>query len=535
MATNYQELEQEIRDAKSFVSASQATATALKSSLATTSASVAESLVTSEASILSAYSSENVARDAVKNKFIAYKETSVFAATLLDNIFAEAGVLIDTLAGKVADSLVGRYRLHEQRNKQVKTLSRLARATYIVDLYAKLLEQYDRLLSAMSEHSSMVGSEFANKLSEEVIKSDNLIVAWNDTKKNEYDSATLVYKSGMVAYVLGLRKDTFYWPRPTDERVRSREDNIANLHNAQKTYAPACGLLNYKRFPYKRFVDGETVTFTPIFTKQKALPDAVPPVLEKDWGICVRTVTPYINPLESTLESEAKYIFNIKYDGYLDAFSITSWDDIGIPATDSEPAQYPKLTYSRHVPRAMVSYSKAPFSKVGQAFSIQKTGIPIPETVLPADINAPVYGEYTNDIVLSYMQQSMLEEVPNPPTNVVGTVVGSGQVSVAFTPPAVNVGGRIPVGYKVISYPEGIEATGLRSPVLVRELPNGKTYVFRVMTDNNRWYSRASDPSEPVLLLSTQTDESKALEDNKSKLDVFRATRSTELARRAAL
>ncbi len=86
--------------------------------------------------------------------------------------------------------------------------------------------------------------------------------------------------------------------------------------------------------------------------------------------------------------------------------------------------------------------------------------------------------------------------MPGPPRDVTATA-GNGMATVNFKPPETDGGSPITV-YTVRSYPEGVTAKGLKSPVTVKGLANGKTYTFKVNASNSVGTGLASGPSNSV-------------------------------------
>jgi len=86
--------------------------------------------------------------------------------------------------------------------------------------------------------------------------------------------------------------------------------------------------------------------------------------------------------------------------------------------------------------------------------------------------------------------------VPDAPTGVTA-VAGNGEATVSFTPPA-NNGGSAITGYKVISEPGGITATGTTSPITITGLTNGTAYTFKVVATNSVGDSPESAASTSV-------------------------------------
>lgn len=85
---------------------------------------------------------------------------------------------------------------------------------------------------------------------------------------------------------------------------------------------------------------------------------------------------------------------------------------------------------------------------------------------------------------------------PDAPTGVTA-VAGNGEATVSFTPPA-NNGGSAITGYKVISEPGGITATGTTGPITVTGLTNDTPYTFKVVATNSVGDSPESTPSTSV-------------------------------------
>ena len=86
---------------------------------------------------------------------------------------------------------------------------------------------------------------------------------------------------------------------------------------------------------------------------------------------------------------------------------------------------------------------------------------------------------------------------PGAPTAASATA-GDAQATVTFTAPASNGGSAI-TGYRVVSTPGNIEATGSASPITVTGLTNGTSYTFTVFAINNIGESLPSAPSNAVV------------------------------------
>lgn len=82
---------------------------------------------------------------------------------------------------------------------------------------------------------------------------------------------------------------------------------------------------------------------------------------------------------------------------------------------------------------------------------------------------------------------------PGAPT-ITGVTAGSGQVTVAFNPPASN-GGAAVSSYTVTASPGGATATGPASPITVGGLTNGTAYTFTVTAANSAGTGPASAAS----------------------------------------
>jgi len=87
--------------------------------------------------------------------------------------------------------------------------------------------------------------------------------------------------------------------------------------------------------------------------------------------------------------------------------------------------------------------------------------------------------------------------VPGAPTAASATA-GDTQATVTFTAPA-STGGSPITGYRVVSTPGNIEATGSASPITVTGLTNGTSYTFTVFAINNIGESLPSAPSNAVV------------------------------------
>jgi len=82
---------------------------------------------------------------------------------------------------------------------------------------------------------------------------------------------------------------------------------------------------------------------------------------------------------------------------------------------------------------------------------------------------------------------------PGAPT--IGTATpGTGQVSVAFTPP---IDGGAAISYTVVAN-DGTTSTGTVSPIIVTGLSNTKSYTFTVTATNSAGTGQASAASAPV-------------------------------------
>jgi hypothetical protein len=86
--------------------------------------------------------------------------------------------------------------------------------------------------------------------------------------------------------------------------------------------------------------------------------------------------------------------------------------------------------------------------------------------------------------------------MPSPPTRVAATA-GNGEATVSFTPPKSDGGSPI-TRYNVISHPGRIEASGKQSPITLKGLTNGRTYVFTVSASNSVGTGLDSKPSNGV-------------------------------------
>ncbi|WP_442417847.1 S-layer homology domain-containing protein [Paenibacillus zeirhizosphaerae] len=86
--------------------------------------------------------------------------------------------------------------------------------------------------------------------------------------------------------------------------------------------------------------------------------------------------------------------------------------------------------------------------------------------------------------------------VPSAPMNV-SAAAGNGEAVIRFTAPASD-GGSAVTGYKVVSSPGGIEASGEDSPITVKGLTNGTSYTFTVQAENSAGWSTPSAASNAV-------------------------------------
>lgn len=87
--------------------------------------------------------------------------------------------------------------------------------------------------------------------------------------------------------------------------------------------------------------------------------------------------------------------------------------------------------------------------------------------------------------------------VPGAPT-ITSTTHGDRQATVHFDSPTSS--GSSPItSYKLVSHPEGVEASGTTTPITVTGLSNGTSYVFTVVAVNTYGSSSASAPSTAVV------------------------------------
>lgn len=84
--------------------------------------------------------------------------------------------------------------------------------------------------------------------------------------------------------------------------------------------------------------------------------------------------------------------------------------------------------------------------------------------------------------------------MPSPPQFVTVTC-GNAEATVSFKPPKSDGGSPITL-YTVTSHPDGITATGTKSPITVKGLTSGKAYTFTVTASNSVGTGLASSPCE---------------------------------------
>ena len=101
----------------------------------------------------------------------------------------------------------------------------------------------------------------------------------------------------------------------------------------------------------------------------------------------------------------------------------------------------------------------------------------------------------TNSATASKLVQSSL---PAPPYNVTA-VTGKGSATISFTRSAF-IGTSAITGFKVVSNPDGIVATGTGSPIKVSGLTPNVNYTFTVIAINSNGESVSSSPSNSVLI-----------------------------------
>lgn len=500
------------------------------------SVSAARSLITSlEAQYTNAKGVSLSARIAVREDYVAYKKTNVFAATILDSVYARAEESTDKLPAKYANELLLRFRLHEARHKLVILERKQARLDFLQTLFDKTNIQFERLSTVMSGFSSATAGVFNTKLSEEVAASDAIIVDWYKQLKLDNTKKLVKLASDRKVYRKTQTKDTFLWPRPTSAMLTRRELNIDELHRIQMDTATYSGHEYVPQFSYNKYVEAETIKVIPLFTTQKV---SNSPSL--DWGMFIRQVPPYIYPPEgpsgteltdenALLKTSVKYVFTFKYNAVLDGFYMTKWEDIGLHKNGTD--EYPILPYRRVLGNCLVSFSTAKHSRSNAALAGQKTGIVEADILPPYGVDEVLGGESSNPITSSYNYATYLYQRPDPPTDLVATLVGADQVSVKFKPPAVNVDGRLPIGYRVVVYPGLRVVEGTTPNILVRNLEPGTTYQFRAMTNNDRYYSLASEPSNLITIGGTLDKEILAIKELFTRLAEFSAYRSKEMSK----
>ena len=87
--------------------------------------------------------------------------------------------------------------------------------------------------------------------------------------------------------------------------------------------------------------------------------------------------------------------------------------------------------------------------------------------------------------------------MPSPPTDVTATA-GNGEATISFPPPK-SEGGSPITRYNVTSHPGPVKASGKQSPITVKGLTNGRTYVFTVSASNSVGTGLDSGPSDRVI------------------------------------
>jgi Fibronectin type III domain len=166
--------------------------------------------------------------------------------------------------------------------------------------------------------------------------------------------------------------------------------------------------------------------------------------------------------------------------------------------------------YGNKVAQIMTAYH-APYQNHTRLLNINTTQGTITSSVyINNSTNSAYPTGYVTDsasnFVTTGMQWIWPEGVtpPTPPTLTVPTVpnsvtatAGTGQASVAFTPPSSN-GGSAVTGYIVTSAPGNISVTGTASPIVVTGLTNGTPYTFTVKATNAVGTGPASVTSNAV-------------------------------------
>jgi hypothetical protein len=193
----------------------------------------------------------------------------------------------------------------------------------------------------------------------------------------------------------------------------------------------------------------------------------------------------------------------------LEIYTDNGWvaDSTGPQAPTNVTASNSAIVYGG-TPAAIVKWVNATSGSPAATYTVTSTPGSITSTGTSSPITVPgLTGNtaYTFTVTASNTYGSATSSaspsitvgtISQPPTSVLATA-GNGTAVVSFTAPS-NTGAAPVISYTVTSSPGNVTATGASSPITVPGLPNGTTYTFTVVANNNAGSSVSSTASNAV-------------------------------------